>query len=121
MRVDFYHAEEPEKIVATASWDGREAVLDRADDPATGAAVTRIFRAVPVVSDDPALRSSAGRGATVVEPGTLEWFRAAAQVRAPKVGLSARFIATVRVGSGYDPASNYRPFETQVERITQRD
>lgn len=121
MRVEFYRPDAPETVVAVATWDGSEAVLESAEDPATGAAVTRVFRAVPVATDDASLRTSAGSGVSMVEPGTLAWFRAAALTRAPKVGLTPRFQMDAPVGSGYDPAANYRSFRDQVARISLRD
>lgn len=121
MRIDFYHPDDPDTVVAVVEWDGTQAHLVRADGQATGAAVTRIFRAVPVTSDDPSLRTNAGQGASTIEPGTLQWFRAAALVRAPKVGLTPRFVADAPSGSGFDPASNYRSFRDQVARISATD
>lgn len=121
MRVEFFRPEDPEKVVAVVSWDGHEAVLESAEDPATGAAVTRVFRPAPVATDDPSLITSAGSGVSLVEPGTLRWFRAAALTRGPKAGLSPRFLVSAPVGSGFDPASNYRSFRDQVARISLTD
>jgi len=37
--------------------------------------------------------------------------------RAPELGLAVRFVSGAVVG-GFDPASQYRSFEEQVERLT---
>lgn len=121
MRVEFYRQEAPDTVVGSVRWDGREPVLEHAEDGATGAAITRIFRATPVVTDDASLRTLSGHGDSVLEPGSLEWLRAAALTRAPTAGLTARFVTQVRPGEGYDPAANYRTFQEQVERIAVAD
>ena len=58
----------------------------------------------------------------MLQPGDLEWFRAAAARCACPTETGPR--APVRrgavVGGGYDPAANYRPFEEQVERLDAR-
>jgi len=55
----------------------------------------------------------------MLEPGTFEWFRSALLGRAPALGLSVRFVSSVREG-GWDPAAQYRTFDEQVERLTSR-
>ena len=117
MRIEFFRAEDPDQVVGSIRWDGREAFLERAEDAATGAAIKRIFRPTPVVTDDPSLRTLGGHGDSVIEPGSLTWLRAAASVRGPQSGLTPRFVAPVKPGEGYDPASNYRTFQEQVARI----
>jgi hypothetical protein len=53
----------------------------------------------------------------VLQPGDYDWFRAAVITRAEALGLEARFVPD-GIGYGWDPASTYRTFEHQVERIT---
>ena len=80
----------------------------------------RAFRATPVVADDPSLRYPGTRGELVLQPGDLEWFRAVAQFRVhEETGLVARFVPGVTMG-GFDPASNYRRFPEQIERLDAR-
>lgn len=88
-----------------------------ADDPELKASIERAFRPIPVVVNDPSLRYPGTSGASVLQPGSLEWFRAVAQVRVPaETGLVARSVPGVTVG-GYDPAANYRRFPEQIERL----
>jgi TPP-dependent pyruvate/acetoin dehydrogenase alpha subunit len=54
----------------------------------------------------------------VIQPGSLEWFRAAAQVRAAEAGLVARMVPGVSRG-GYDPAAGYRSFDQAIERLVE--
>jgi len=117
MRVEFYRAEDPTKVVGEAVWDGREAHLDSAEDGATGSAIVRIFRQTPVVTNDASLRTLSGKGDSVIEPGSLDWFRAAAFTRSPRVGLTPRFMPVIRPGSGFDPAAQYRRFGDQMTRL----
>ena len=52
-----------------------------------------------------------------LQPGTLEWFRAASFVRVPaETGLEVRLVPRVTEG-GFDPAAGYRPFEETIERL----
>jgi len=117
MRVEFYRAEDPAQVVGAAVWDGHEGLLESAEDGATGSAIVRIFRLTPVVTSDASLRTLSGKGDSVVEPGSLNWFRAAALSRAPRVGLTPRFVPEVRPGSGFDPAAQYRTFDDQMTRL----
>ena len=114
--MEFYR-DDPAKVVGTARWDSREAVLERAEDEATGHAILRIFRPTPVVADDAALRTLSGRGESVLEPGSLDWFREAALTRAPTIGLTPRFVPDMEPGEGYDPAAQYRKFGEQMSRF----
>lgn len=109
----------PQPSVASAVWrDGRVTV--EADDPEIRGALERAFRPTPVVADDPSLRYPGTSGELVLQPGDLEWFRAAAQFRVlAETGLVARFVPGVTTG-GYDPAANYRRFQEQVERLDAR-
>jgi hypothetical protein len=119
VRVEFHRPEDPQDVVGSADWDGRRAVV-RADDDEVRAALERVFRPAPVVIDDASLRHLGASGESVVQPGGLEWFRAAAIVRSPEAGLVPRFVATAPAGAGWDPAANYRRFSEQVRRITTR-
>ncbi len=121
MQVEFYRAEDPETVAGIARWNGNEAELERAEDAATGAAIVRIFRATPVVTDDASLRTLSGKGESVIEPGSLDWFREAALVRGPKVGLTPRFVPVIRPGDGFDPAAQYRTFTEQMARLAAED
>ncbi len=115
MRAELYRHDEPEVVLATARWDG-----DAHVEPAPGRDVEgldRIFRPTPVVVDDPSLRRLGTHGESVLQPDSLEWFRAALLVRAPEIGLSVRFVPEVREG-GWDPAANYRTFAEQIDRLS---
>jgi hypothetical protein len=118
VRVEFHRPDTPDVVVGTARWDGARAVVESADDEVR-AALERAFRATPVIVDDGAYRQQGTRGEVLLAPGTLEWFRAVAQVRAPaETGLAARLVPGVREG-GYDPAAQYRTFEESVERLVE--
>ena len=120
MKVEFVRPDDEQKaVVATASWDGR-AVSVSSDDEQVLAGITRAFRRTPVAVDDDAYRRLGTHGSVVVQPGNLEWFRAAAQVRATaETGLTARFVPGA-VEGGFDPAAGYRRFEEQLERLDAR-
>ena len=107
---------EPPTLVGSAIWRGG-AIEVEAQDPETRTALERVFRRTPVVTDDAAYRRQGTSGEVQLQPGNLEWFRAAAQVRAPaEVGVVARVIPGVTQG-GYDPAAGYRTFEESIERL----
>ena len=85
--------------MGSAEWDGHHAVID-AEDERVRASLQRVFRSAPV-----ALRYRGPRGPegeTVVEPGDLRWFRAAATVRSAEEGLGVRFVT--EVAPRWDPA-----------------
>jgi hypothetical protein len=115
VRVELYRPDAPDAVVAVATWDGRQARLDVKEVSVPG--LDRILRPTPVAIDDPALRHPGTSGPVVLQPGDLEWFRAALLTRAPQLGLAVRFVSGAVVG-GFDPASQYRSFEEQVERLT---
>jgi len=75
-----------------------------------------IFRPTPVVVDDASLRPLGTSGEVVLEPGSLEWFRAALSTRSPALGLAVRFV-TDEIEGGWDPAANYRTFAEQAARL----
>ena len=113
MRAELYRPEDPEKVVAVATWtDGRPS-LEVLDDVA---GLDRVLRPTPVVTDDPSLRPPGTRGEVMLEPGSSAWFRAALLTRAPEVGVTVRFVAE-RITGGWDPAAAYATFEEQVERL----
>jgi hypothetical protein len=115
VRAELYRPEAPDEVVAVAVWNGRSVDLDVRDP--SPAEVERIFRPTPVVVDDPSQRRPGARGAVVLEPGDLAWFRAALLARAPVLGLAVRFVVTAGEG-GWDPAGDYRTFSQQIDRLT---
>src|SRR5918996_2958334 len=119
MRVEFHPPDDPERVVAEAVWDGSRAVI-RAPDEERRASVERFFRPTPVVLEDPALRPQGSRGETVLQPGSLEWFRAAALTRAGDAGLAARIVPEVAGPGGWDPAAAYRTFRQSVDLLLAR-
>lgn len=116
MRVEFHPPDDPERVVAEAVWDGSRAVVG-APDEERRSAVERFFRPTPVVLEDPALRPRGSRGETVLQPGSLEWFRAAALTRAAEAGLAARIVPEVSGPGGWDPAAAYRTFRQSVDLL----
>ena len=120
MTVEFYDPDDELKpTVATASWDGRDVTVTAAD-PEVRATLAHAFRRSPVALDDASLRRTGTSGTVVVQPGSLEWFRATARARATETsGLSARFVPGIASG-GFDPAAGYRRFDEQLERLDAR-
>jgi hypothetical protein len=119
MKAEFYREDAPDDVVATASWDGRRVAVD-SEDEAIAATLTKSFRRTPIVTDDAAYRRQGASGEVQIQPGSLEWFRATAQVRAPaESGLLARLVPGISEG-GFDPAAGYRSFDDAVERLSAR-
>jgi hypothetical protein len=120
MKVEFYRPDDEQRsTVANVAWDGREVAVSTEDDDVRDALV-RAFRRSPLAVDDPSLRRLGTSGPVVLQPGSLEWFRAAARYRATKEsGLAARFVPGTVIG-GWDPAANYRTFDEQLERLDER-
>jgi hypothetical protein len=120
MKVEFYDPDDEQKTtVATAVWDGAAVTLTADDEPARDA-LAHAFRRSAVAVDDPSLRRLGTSGDVVIQPGSLEWFRAAANFRATtESGLSARFVPGIAAG-GFDPAAGYRRFDEQLERLDAR-
>ncbi len=116
MRAEFYRPGDPETVVGTARWDGRRAQVEASDDEIRSV-LRRIFRSSPVVADDSSLRPLGSTGESVLQPGSLEWFRAAATSRATGSGLAARLVPEVPPRTGWDPASAYRTFRQVVARL----
>lgn len=119
MRAEFYREDAPDDVIATASWDGR-AVTIGSEDEAVAATLTKSFRRTPIVTDDGAYRRQGTSGEVQIQPGSLEWFRATAQIRATaESGLLARLVPGISEG-GFDPAAGYRSFGDAVERLSAR-
>ncbi|MFL5797473.1 MAG: hypothetical protein ACJ77A_06005 [Actinomycetota bacterium] len=116
MRAEFYRPDDPETVVGLARWDGRRPQVEASDDEMRSV-IRRIFRPSPVVADDPSLRPLGTKGESVLQPGSLEWFRTAAITRAPEDGLVARLVPEVPSSTGWDPASAYRTFRQVVTRL----
>ena len=119
MKAEFYREDAPDDVIATATWDGRDVTV-ACEDEALGAIVTKSFRRTPIVTDDAAYRRQGTSGEVQIQPGSLEWFRAATQVRATaESGLLARLVPGITEG-GFDPAAGYRSFDDAVERLSRR-
>jgi hypothetical protein len=116
MRVEFYRSDDPETVVGAALWDGRRVVIDE-DDKDVRAAFSRVFRLTPVVVDDASLRTLGAGGEALLEPGSLEWFEAAANRRGPEEGFAVRVVPEAVGRGGWDPASAYRTFRQSVRRL----
>ena len=116
MRVEFYRPDAPDTVVATATWEESSVSVD-SDDQVLRDRLVRAFRPTPALVDDASYRQQGTRGETVVQPGSLDWFRAVVQTRATvESGLAARFVPGIEEG-GYDPASQYRTFRESIERL----
>lgn len=103
-------------VAGRAVWMG-PGVRIEAEDDGVRLALARIFRPIPVVVDDPALRPPGSTGPVHVHPGTLAWFIEAAKVRSEQEGLKVSFVPSGEGGAGWDPAGTYRPFAQQIERL----
>jgi len=115
VRAELHRADDPQAVVAVATWSNGRANLEVLDGGVQG--LDGLLRPTPVVIDDPSLRGPGTSGESMLEPGSLEWFRAALTTRAERLGLRDRFMATEIVG-GWDPAANYRTFDEQIERLS---
>ena len=113
MRAEF-HVDDSKEVLATVRWARHG--LDISADREIEAKIRRVFRPTPVVVEDPAYRSSGTSGPVVLHPGSLLWFRSAAQVRAEAEGLKVRFVPEGQDVMGWDPAGAYRTFGETVER-----
>jgi hypothetical protein len=115
MQAEFYREGAPEDVLGRAVWDGSGVRID-ADDESVRASLGRIFRPVPLVVDDPSLRSYGTSGPVQLPPGGLLWFRAAAEARSKDEGLRVRLASPAQTAMGWDPAGAYRTFTNQIER-----
>lgn len=120
MRAEFYRDRNGGQDAAVATWDGRRVSIEASDADARSA-LERVFRLVPVVVDDAALRSLGANGESLIQPGSLEWFRAAAFTRGPAEGLAVRVVPEVVGKGGWDPAAAYRTFRDAMDRIITKD
>lgn len=104
-------------LVATAAWvDGRPVIS--CDDDEVRKALERAFRSTPVVTGDASYRRQGTHGDVMVQPGSLEWFRAVAFDRAPaEADVEARLVPGITEG-GFDPAAGYRRFDESIERLS---
>jgi hypothetical protein len=114
MRAELFRPEDPGTVVAVATWTDVGPRLEPNDDAPAG--TVELLRPTPVVVEDASLRSLGAHGESLLQPGSLEWFRAALLSRAPALGLAVRFVAE-EVRGGWDPAANYRTFAEQASRL----
>lgn len=118
MKVEFHLPDAPDDVLVTAEWRDDRVVVT-SEDETRRARVERAYRRTPVAIDDASYRRLGTSGDVVIQPGTLEWFRAVTQGRArSETGLVPRSVPEVPRGAGYDPAAGYRTFQQQIERIT---
>jgi hypothetical protein len=115
VRAEIYRADDAATVLAVARWsrEGRSTIEVVAHDVE---GLDRVLRRTPVVVQDASLLPQGSHGETVLQPDSLEWFRAALSARAEALGLSVRFVAA-EVRNGWDPAANYRRFRDQAERL----
>jgi hypothetical protein len=104
------------EVVGSASWDGSRLEIEALDEEVRGALRT-IFRRTALATEDASLRRRGTSGTVLLQPGTNEWFRAAAFERAPDVGLVARAVPGVEEGGGWDPAAQSTTFRRSVDRL----
>ncbi len=114
MRAEFFLADRPEHLAASAAWSGSEIEIDTSDETIRPL-VRRIFRPAPVVVEDAALRGAGSAGPVVLQPGSLHWFAAAARARSHEEGLDMRLVPEGTGRMGFDPAGLYRSLDEQVE------
>ena len=75
VRAELYRADDPDKLVAVATWSHGRATLEVIDRSMQG--LDALLRPTPVVVDDPSLRGPGTHGESLLEPGSFGWFRAA--------------------------------------------
>ncbi|HEX6231366.1 MAG TPA: hypothetical protein VF029_06605 [Actinomycetota bacterium] len=114
MRAELYRPDDPDDAVAVATWSPDGPSVEVRDPSAEH--LDRLLRPTPVVVEDASLRSLGAHGEAMLHPGSLEWFRAALLARAPELGLAVRFVRD-HIDFGWDPASAYRTFEQQMDRL----
>jgi hypothetical protein len=114
IRAELHRRDDPDTVVAIATWNDGAPHVESVGAEIDG--LDAILRPVPVVVDDASLRPLGAHGDVVLEPGSLEWFRAAVVQRAEPLGLGVRFVAD-EVTNGWDPAANYRTFREQAGPI----
>ena len=114
VRAELFRADDPQALVAVATWSKGRPRLEVLDPSVEG--LDGLLRPTPVVVDDPSLRGPGTSGESLLEPGSLEWLRAVLATRAEPLGLRVRFVTT-QIEGGWDPAANDRTFDQQVERL----
>jgi hypothetical protein len=107
MRAAFVRPDQPDAVVATATWTKDGPTIQTQDEDAR-VALARVFQRGPVVIDDPSLRPFGASGPVTLQFGTVRWFRAAAEARGGREGLAVRFVAD-GPPLAWDPAGAYRP------------
>lgn len=115
IRAEFFRVRTPETVIGTVEWDGRQPRVE-AKNTAVRDVLTRIFRPTPVPVDDASTRPLGASGETLLEPGDLDWFIAAARTRSRAERLGVRLVASM--SGGWDPAGSYRPMRAWVEQHT---
>jgi hypothetical protein len=115
MRAQFHRQDEPDTVVGTARWRGRDVEVD-AEDPKVRRALGRVYRRTAVQLDDPSLRPLGTSGPVSLAPGSLRWFVACTQSRTAAEKLGFRLAPDPAPRMGWDPAGAYRRFPDQVER-----
>jgi hypothetical protein len=118
LRALFHRPDAPDPVVGSAVWRGGKIDVE-ASDESVRQAILRIFRRTPVVIDDPSMRSYGTAGPVLLSPGSLRWFRAAAQARSGAEGLGVRLMPESQGVMGWDPAGAYRTFNAAIERMDQ--
>lgn len=115
MRATFYRPDDPDTVIGSARWRS-EGIDVEAEDESVRQAIRAIFRPTPVVIEDPSMRSYGTAGPVLLSPGSLHWFRAAAETRTQAAGLGVRFVPESEGAMGWDPAGAYRTFNDAIER-----
>lgn len=116
MRAELYREGSPDEVVIAVAWNGGSPAIEIGADVA---GADTLLRRTPVVTADASLRRLGTSGSSMLEPGSLAWFRAAVAERGAALGLSVRFV-TGPVRGGWDPASQYRDFTEQATRLADR-
>jgi hypothetical protein len=114
VKAELYRPDDPATVVAIATWSEGVANIAVTGEPVEG--IERLLRRIPVVVRDASLLPQGSHGEAVLQPDSLEWFRAALPTRSESLGLAVRFVA-LDVRNGWDPASNYRTFADQAMRL----
>jgi hypothetical protein len=114
VRAELYRPDDPEGVVAVATWSQGSSDLEVLDPAIEG--LDRVLRPTPVVVEEASLRPLGSHGEVLLHPGSFEWFRSALVARAGELGLAVRFVRE-RVEGGWDPAAAYRTFDEQRDRL----
>lgn len=117
MRAAFYRPDAPDSVVGSALWRA-DGIDVEAEDESARQAIRSVFRPTPLVIDDASMRSLGTAGPVLLPPGSLRWFRAAAESRSEAQGLAVRLVPDSEEAMGWDPAGAYRTFNDAIERKT---